>query len=200
MAARVLESVEKFRQTGPQGQFGAQFRLSDKDWQAAGEEVTKERQKIRDAELKRAGFDPANKEHQALLDDALNRADMSAPLDVSADEPIKQVTPDMARVMNDGELVINPQLYHMPERFKEAVQASDASDEEKKRMLDTLPDRQRQHAESLLPKLKQEMNIPGLPSFQKLQTEQAREGDEVQQAQDYLAEMAGRGYLSLIHI
>ena len=92
VASRVMDAVEKYRQSGPQGAFGAQFRLSDKEWQAASRDVEFETKNIKAAELKRAGFDPDNAEHRALLEDALNRADMSIPLDVSATDKIKQVT------------------------------------------------------------------------------------------------------------
>ena len=59
--------------------------------------------------------------------------------------------------------------------------------------LNSLPDRQRARAESLLPTLKQEMNIP-VAVVHEWRAEKKRSGDEIDQAQDCLAEMAERGF------
>lgn len=111
------------------------------------------------------------------------------------------------RTLPNGALTVNPGLYGSEKAYMAAVQAAPASPAAKEAARAAFPELQQQWAATVLPILQQEMNIPGLPSFNAWSAEKKADPafaakPEAQQALDYIAEVRSRGtahkYLEII--
>jgi hypothetical protein len=236
-AAQAAKSeIAKQRAADPAAPHGLSDLLSISKWKKAFTMTHEERSAEDSAQMqkqkaiiveqmKKAGLDPENPEHQTFMEDA-EKMDWSNAIIASdekggwggkmgAEHALKGITnmlasgkddstAEISRTLSDGTLMINPLLVQDDAGYKKAVEKADAKPEAKAAALKQLPELQIQQAAALLPALLDTPKAtPGesYESFEKRRETDPEHGEwfkglrDGEKVREYFKEQQNRGNL-----